>query len=208
MGLFDIIKNVIKSEVTSEINTKTNQAINNAVNSVQKSVQNAVNNKSEKFTFAKIPTNVAELQALPEASLDSPFKTAALSVIILNNYVNDPEETFKMLDVLKGPEPLSPREKAFIRERMDGKEYKAKSFLEGATVQNNYTPSTPYTVTIYQNPHSFTEENHAKMFVQSSGADAMREVTLRKKPSTNQWFLVEIFYLSDIRIPAAEDKWA
>ena len=42
---------------------------------------------------------------------------------------------------------------------------------------------------------------------QSGGADDPRPVRLRKKPSTGQWFLVDIQYLSDIRVPAAEDKW-
>ena len=33
-------------------------------------------------------------------------------------------------------------------------------------------------------------------------------VSLRKKPSTGQWFIWEIFFLSDIRTPAAQDPWA
>ena len=34
-----------------------------------------------------------------------------------------------------------------------------------------------------------------------------RPISLRKKPSTGQWFVVEIQYLSDIRIPASQDAW-
>ena len=37
-------------------------------------------NRSESFTFSSLPTNLSELQALPESTLDSPFKTAALTL--------------------------------------------------------------------------------------------------------------------------------
>lgn len=38
---------------------------------------------NETFTFAALPESLAQLQALPEATLDSPFKTAALTVCAL-----------------------------------------------------------------------------------------------------------------------------
>jgi hypothetical protein len=40
----------------------------------------------EKFTFAFIPKNVEELKTIPQATLDSPYKTAALSLLVLCNY--------------------------------------------------------------------------------------------------------------------------
>ena len=35
-----------------------------------------VGSRRESFTFAALPESLAEMQALPEASLDTPFKTA------------------------------------------------------------------------------------------------------------------------------------
>lgn len=52
----------------------------------------------EKFTFNSIPKSLEELQALPEANLDSPYKTAALSLLVLCNYKNDVELTHTMLN--------------------------------------------------------------------------------------------------------------
>ena len=66
----------------------------------------------------------------------------------------------------------------------------------------------PYAVSVASNPYSFTNENWAVMHVQSSGADSLRQIKLRKKPSTGQWFLNEIQCLSDIRIPVEADPWA
>ncbi|MBP5451113.1 MAG: hypothetical protein J6Y16_02630 [Treponema sp.] len=162
----------------------------------------------ESFAFESLPKNVQELKALPQASLDSPFKTAALTLAVLCHYEQNPDETFEMLNFLKGPEPLSTYEKQFIKERLAGKFYKVKSFFAGATPQNNYEPSTPYTITVSDNSYSYPEENWATLYLQSGGADSPRPIKFRKKPSTGQWFLNEIQCLSDIREPVASDPWA
>lgn len=41
----------------------------------------SIGNKSESFTFAALPESLAEMQALPQATLDTPFQTAALTVL-------------------------------------------------------------------------------------------------------------------------------
>lgn len=165
-------------------------------------------NNSEKFTFANLPESVDTLMALPEASLDSPFKTTALAMVALLEYEKNPEACYAMLVALRGPDPMTPYAKSFIKERLTGKTYKVKSFFEGATVENSYTPNQPYSIIVSDNPYSFTEENWATMYVQSAGADSPRSIKLRRKPSTNQWFINDIQCLSDIRVPAEADPWA
>ncbi|MBE6612296.1 MAG: hypothetical protein E7632_07375 [Ruminococcaceae bacterium] len=165
-------------------------------------------NHTEKFTFQSLPANVEELKALPEAKLDTAFKTTALVILALNRYEADPDACIAMLSFLKGPEEFGGKEQSFLKDRMADKGYKARSFLGGATPANNYTPAEPYTVAVSENPYSFDEENWATMYVTSGGADNPRPIKLRKKPSTGEWFLCDIQCLADIRIPAAEDKWA
>lgn len=165
-------------------------------------------NQSVTFTFEKLPQNVAELQALPEYSLDTPFKTAALALLALTKWESNPEECHAMLDSLRGPAPMSTYDKQFLRDRLRGKEYKVKSFFAGASVDNSYTPSLPYTVTVSDNPYSYPEENWATLYMKSAGADSPRPIKFRKKPSTGQWFLNDIQILADIRIPKADDPWA
>ncbi len=164
--------------------------------------------RKETFSFPSLPSNVSQLQALPEASLDSPFKTAALTLVALCRYEQSPEDAIAMLNFLKGPVDLSMFEKQFIKERLDGKTYKVRSFFDGATPQNGYMPSMPYTISVCDNPYSYPDENWATMYVTSGGADNPRGIKLRKKPSTGQWFLNEIQCLSDIRVPVADDPWA
>ena len=113
-----------------------------------------------------------------------------------------------MLDFLKGPESVSPYEKQFYKDRLYEKEYIPFSYFDGATPDNGYTPSQPMTIAIYENPYSFDNENWATLWVKSGGADNMRSVKLRKKPSTGQWFLNDIQFLFEIRLPKEADPWA
>ena len=199
MGIFDSLKRAAESTVRKE----AVKAVNQATQAVGKG-----RNRSESFTFAVLPTNLAELQALPEASLDSAFKTTALTIIALCRYEQNPDEAIEMLNFLKGPAEVSTYEKQFIRERLTGKMYKPRSFFAGATPQNGYIPSQPLTITVSETPYSFDEDNWATLYVTSGGADNPRPIKLRKKPSTGQWFLNDIQCLADIRIPVEEDPWA
>ncbi len=165
-------------------------------------------NRTESFTFSSLPNNLSELQALPEASLDSAFKTTALTIVALCAYEKNPNEAIAMLNFLKGPAEVSTYEKDFIKERLTGKFYKTFSFFDGATPENGYKPSAPYVIKVSENPYSFDEENWATLYVTSGGADNPRPIKLRKKPSTGQWFLNDIQCLADIRVPVADDPWA
>ena len=203
MSIFDSLKRQAKSFIKREASKAVRGAVNSAVQSVGKG-----KNHSETFTFSALPANLSELQALPESDLKSAFKTIALTILALCRYEHDQNAAIEMLNFLKGPEDLSTYEKQFIAERMKGQEYKPRSFLAGATPENGYQPTIPYTITVSETPYSFDEENWATLYVTSSGSDNPRPIKLRKKPSTGQWFLNDIQCLSDIRIPVAEDPWA
>ncbi|MBR5174961.1 MAG: hypothetical protein IKW89_03395 [Bacteroidales bacterium] len=178
-------------------------------NKVSQKVTTALTGKSKTYTFETLPQTVDELKALPEAALTDVYAVAALSLLALTRFETDKEESTRMLNFLKGPDPLTPMALQQISDRfMDEKFYKVRSYFEGATPANNYTPSQPYKVKVSSTPYSFDNENWATLYLHSGGADNPRPVKLRKKPSTGQWFIVEIQYLSDVRPPVAADKWA
>ena len=77
MSIFDKLKSSAK------------QAVSTAAKSV--------GNKKETFTFRALPESLEELQALPEASLDTPFRTAALTVLALCAYAADKNIGTEML---------------------------------------------------------------------------------------------------------------
>ena len=151
-----------------------------------------------------------ELKAMPQAALTVPEEVAALTVAALALYPENPAETEKMLDFLRGPRPLNGIDKQFIRDRFRGKEYLMRSYLVGSTPENNYTPVQPYRVTVSENNYSQTQfvDGYLTLYVSCSGADSPRPLKLRNKPSTGQWFLWEQQLLTGIRIPQVADPWA
>ena len=108
MSIFDKLKSTAK------------QAVNTAAQSV--------GNKRETFTFASLPESLAQMQALPEASLDTPFKTAALTVLALCAYAADKNIGTEMLNRLRGPRPLNGQDISFLNDRFrDGKLCRVKA---------------------------------------------------------------------------------
>ena len=203
MSIFDSLKQAAISALKRESRKAVNKAVNTAVQNIGKG-----RNHTETFTFDALPQTLEALRALPEAKLDTAFKTTALTILALSRYESDPQTAYAMLSWLKGPDDFSTSEKSFLQDRLRGKEYKVRSFFEGATPENDYTPNIPYVISVIENPYSFDNENWATLYVTSGGADNPRNIKLRKKPSTGQWFLNDIQCLSDIRLPKSEDKWA
>lgn len=164
--------------------------------------------KQETFTFAALPESLSEMQALPEASLDTPYKTAALTVLALCAYAADKNIGTEMLNWLRGPRPLNGQEISFLNDRFRGKTYLPFTYFTGATPDNNYTPTQPYTVVIRSDHTSDAEAGYSKVFVPCGGADAPRPVKLRRRGSDGKWFLWEQYLMTGVRTPKAEDPWA
>lgn len=152
------------------------------------------------FSFDALPESAQELSALPEAALDSPYRTAALTVLALCAYAADEAVGAEMLGVLMGPRALSPYDKQFLRDRLRGKEYIPFSFFDGSTPENGYTPAAPFRVTVTANARSADQPGTARLFIASGGADSPRPVILREQ--NGRWYLYEQLLLSDIRKPA------
>ena len=159
------------------------------------------------FTFSELPENLEQLRALPESTLDTPYKTAALALCALCCYAVDRENGARMLEFLRGPKgALSAYDAQFLRDRLSGQQYVPFSYFEGALPENDYRPDVPYKITFCSDPYSFANESYAKLNVRSGGADSPRQIQLRRKGS--QWFLWEQFVLVGIRQPASQDQWS
>ncbi|MBP3633310.1 MAG: hypothetical protein J6J43_01915 [Oscillospiraceae bacterium] len=161
-------------------------------------------------TLTRLPTDLTQLQQMPEGALRKPEHTAALTVAALCLYPANKEAALEILEYLHGPRGLSAYDKQFLADRFRDKDYVPRSYLSGATPQNDYEPTEPYTVTVFENPYSRDQlaEGYLTLHIRSGGADSPRQIKLRNKPSTGQWFLWEQFLLSDIRKPVSADPWA
>lgn len=178
-----------------------------AVSVAGKKIQ-SFGSQRETITFPVLPESLAEMQSLPEAALDTPFQTAALTVCALCAYAAEPKIGMEMLNWLRGPRPLGGHELSFLKDRFrDKKYYVPFSYFKGAVPENDYTPDTPFTLTFYTNPYSDDNEGYLKLFVDSGGADNARSIVLRMR-GDGKWFLWEQYLLSDIRPPKSADPWA
>lgn len=142
----------------------------------------------------------------------SPFEVAAQTVNVICSY--DPSNTepfYEMLKKLMGEnQEISNHLKSNIKDRMvDKYNYIGESYFKGATPENDYVASEPYTVVVEENPYSYDNEGYAKLYVKCNGADSPRPVTLRKQKD-GKWVLWSdaiIPLLTGIRKPAKNDPW-
>ncbi len=194
MGFFDNIINSTKNtakDVSGEI-------IKNGINSLS-----AVD-----VEVGAVPSSIEEFKA--KVNFKDSNNVVAYTVLALAVYPHNKDLSIEMLNYLKGPAELSGYDKQFLSDRFAGKEYLMLSYLNGATPENNYTPTEPYIVTVSKTSHSedALSEGYLQLYVKSSGADTERGIRLRNKPSTNEWFLWEYFVLAGIKEPKANDPWA
>lgn len=163
-------------------------------------------NKTETVFIEKIPYDIDGLKSLSASQMSTPFQTAALSVAVLCNYEKNVDSTVEMLNYLKGPIDLSNLEKQFLKDRLVGKYYVPRSYFNGTSRENGYALPERLEIEVSDNPYSYDNEGYATLYLKSSGADSPRQVKLRQKG--DKWYLWEILFLSDIRVPAADDPWA
>ena len=193
--LFNKLLNLVKQSVSETSSTESTSA-------------KAVSGETKTFTFEAIPKTVEELKALPGGDLKDPFATAAFLVVALNNYSVSADATVAMLDYLNGPESVTPYDRQFLKDRFTDGDYVIRSFFEGATPENDYKPSEPFTVKVSSNSYSDKSEGYKTLWIKSGGADAARSVTLRNKPSTGEWFISNYLLFGQIRKPRSLDQWA
>ena len=217
MGLLDLLKKAVDaSSAISSVQSMTSgltgaSATQNPLQNIAQTVTRAMSATgltARGVTLPSLPTTLGELQALPAANLTDEHAVAALTVAVLCNFEHNAAETYRMMDFLRGPRPLNDMDKRFISDRLSGRMYIIRSFLKGTSPENNYQPSTPFTVEVSEDGNSRLEKDYVKLIMRSSGADSPRPIKLRRKPSTGQWFVWETPFLSDIRQPQDSDPWA
>ena len=167
-------------------------------------------NRSVQIILESIPETSAEFTALDQAVMQTPFDTAALTVIALYTYPFSKDEAVSMINYLRGPNPMTQRDLLFLRDRMaqnDKAGFLGASYFDGAAPGNDYTPAKPYVVTVSENPYSYSSDGYAKLFIKSGGGDSPRSITLRLAKD-GKWYLWEYSsLLLDIRAPESKNPW-
>ena len=213
MGFLDSILNHAENSISSAVTSGSRKVMNNALKGADKLANQAINNikqKKETFTFDRIPETLDEMKALPQANLQNPFGVVALVILAMTNFNRDLDKCKEMLTFLKGPGTLMNQEISRMNDQLKGKDYLMRSYFEGTTPENNYKPTEPYKITVFDHPNSYDNEKdgYVTLWVKSSGSDSDRQVRLRKKQSTGEWFLNEEYLTPGIKTPQEADPWA
>ena len=77
--------------------------------------------------FSSLPATMDQFTALPQAQLQSPYETAAMFVLTLNSFLQNKDEFTAMVNFLKGPAPLSPRELSLFKTQVT--DYLCRSYF-------------------------------------------------------------------------------
>lgn len=159
-----------------------------------------------KVTFKQMPQTARDLQALLEVYPQSDARNAgAFFIASLVRYLDSTDDGHEMIDLLRGPRPMNDMDKDFLKDRLREKSYLPGAYFEGATPENDYTPDTPWSLLVYDDPMN-AEEGYLYIQVATTGADSRRRITLREKDG--QYYLWEYSnVLTGIRLPASQDPW-
>ena len=89
------------------------------------------------------------------------------------------------------------------------------SYFNGATVANEYKPSTPYNITIYETPYTdlfgYTgivgNKGYYEYYCKSDGVGSLiRKVRVRQAANGN-YYLIDEYLLAEIKAPASSSPW-
>ena len=157
-------------------------------------------------TFYELPKDAQQMQSLTDFyGMEDARLVCALFHAALVRYPESAQDCYAMIDVLRGPQPMSDTEKAFMEERFSDKLYLPRAYFEGAEPENEYEPDMPWTIVIYDDPAA-PPDGYAYVSVRTKGADNPRRIVMRKK-GDNCYLWEYNGALLGIRLPASEDPW-
>ncbi len=159
------------------------------------------------ITWNALPATLSDFTAAA-ADLSRPENTCALFLAALQVYLRDADTGVAAMNLLRGPRPMNGYDIQFLRDRLRGKAYLPLAYFDGATPQNGYTPTCPYTLQVLPDPRpQDLEPGYLRVFLKTAGADSPRPIQLRRKGES--WYLWEYSsILTGIRLPVQEDPWA
>ncbi len=212
MSFIDDLVKKLGKDAQNAINSasvKVKSGIDNGISDLVKDVQRKASIRKKEVRLDSLPQNAEEMRRMPAFDLRNEYAVAAFTVAALLRYASNKEDGKAMLDLLNGPEDPSNLDLQMMDERLSESDYLLRSYFKGAVPENDYTPSEPYRVEVLEYKNSRDVDNYIYLYVTSGGADNPRQVQLRRKPSTGEWFIWAFTgLLMDIRLPVSKDSWA
>ncbi|MBR3303055.1 MAG: hypothetical protein IKI67_02580 [Bacteroidales bacterium] len=157
--------------------------------------------QSATVEFSRIPKTIAEFKKVQQTLGVEPHGAVALEVMAMEMYLVDPDLGRQALELNNSANNISfvvDRLKEHRRENDSyAQRYLMASFLKGATPENGYNPTKPYTVQVRVNPAvAYSEDNfgdngtYINLQVLRGGSDRQWHGVRVCKPYGSDYFLV------------------
>jgi len=170
------------------------------------------------ITVDKLPTTVEEFISFRDNIASTPEGGAAAFVVALYTYSENPTLGLQMMIVQSDKNLLSASESGykgfnfgssnmFLIKQIDQKKYIPKSYFKGTSPAKGYAlPAAPFKIICSTNQFSKSDDGKMKIFVECSGADTPRPITLVKNDK-GMWKAWEFSSLMvGVRPPASTEK--
>ena len=163
------------------------------------------------YTFNALPRNIEELKTLEvndREYFNSPHFVTALFICCLNRLPDNSSDAWNMINYLRthtatvGENNIMKMYKGdmqnivqFLLEPDDNgfpSSNGLRSYFAGSSPDNQYTPTTPYRVTIVEKSDVYTTEDGilcAKLYVESSGSDNLMGALKLRKIDGHGWLV-------------------
>lgn len=154
----------------------------------------------------RLPVNLQELREMPEMELTAPENTCAMFLVSLYLYLKDKKAGTEVVNLLRGPRPMTTYDEQFLRDRLRDKAYLPLAYFEGASPENNYTPEIPYVLEVLEDMRpQDVEPGYVRLYLKTEGADSPRPVKLRQKERNGTYGNTPVFCQASVfrksRIP-------
>jgi hypothetical protein len=172
-------------------------------------------------SFDKIPQTVEEFISLRDKHATTPQGGAAIWVLAAVIYAQNAELGRQCLIIASDKSLLGSSNKGYqgfdfgnnsdyLIKQMDSKKYVPNSYIQGTSFETGYKlGNAPYKIACFTNPYSGNEaEGRLKVFVQCTGADSDRPITLVRNDK-GIWKAIEFSSLVvGIKAPKQKSKGA
>ncbi|MCE5197103.1 MAG: hypothetical protein LLG09_08270 [Negativicutes bacterium] len=158
------------------------------------------------IVFQDLPKDYREFETLASEMMESPLHTVALFLLAYLSFEGNPEESVKMMNLLKGDNPLKKREIIYLKNANKTRAYIAKSYFIGATANNHYQLIKPLTLDIQIDRSPPTSEGMQKLYVRNESSGSDRVVIVRRKGG--KYFIWDYSnLLLDVKDPNDFEGW-
>lgn len=153
--------------------------------------------------FPKLPETQEDFQSLLIEQIATPWGCAAMFIVALNVYVENPELGRICLDMVRLEEPMSQAELENVFHVLRAQyPFVARSYIAGATPENGYAaPEGDWVIYIKMTDEKGLRRKSKTVYVGCSGTGSYRPITLASKPPR---FVRKRF---GVKMDYEEDPW-